>query len=108
MLTLQVIEILNHKTVQKYGAARVCMNPKLYKRFVVFINHVRKRSPGYEEGMKHVFFTTKSTQVSSSSFNYSMKETCKTLDKRNLATHLSTKNVMGRMGNDCLVLQETL
>ncbi|XP_030837499.1 mucin-7 isoform X2 [Strongylocentrotus purpuratus] len=77
-----VIKVLNHKTVMKYGAARVCLNKEQYERFSIYIRHIRPRCPGYEQGTKHVFFTTKSPQVSSSSITYSIKQTCKYLDQR--------------------------
>ncbi|XP_030830902.1 uncharacterized protein LOC105442748 isoform X2 [Strongylocentrotus purpuratus] len=77
-----VIKVLTHKTVMKYGAARVCLNKELYDRFSIYIRHIRPRCPGYEQGTKHVFFTTRSPQVSSSSITYSIKQTCKYLDQR--------------------------
>eukprot|EP00057_Strongylocentrotus_purpuratus_P026965 XP_011681439.1 PREDICTED: uncharacterized protein LOC105446386 [Strongylocentrotus purpuratus] len=55
-----VIKVLNHKTVMKYGAARVCLNKEQYERFSIYIRHIRPRCLGYEQGTKHVFFTTKS------------------------------------------------
>ena len=95
-----ILQIMEHKTDLKYGAARVCLPDTEYLRLLAYLRVVRHRLPGFDRASSSVFFTSETPHPMSSSNASTMSSMCSKLYlKLNNLNNTNVQNWVSSMVN---------